>query len=121
MDIPVYFTVPLFLVEPEFLCSAIVDLDIVEIPFVEIQVYILPVMSEHPSCLSVYVPVVHRAAGFRSCIGIYPCFKSAGMDIVHYRFQSRRESRGVRDHCPVSVPVAEKAVIDVDIPVPAVA
>ena len=109
--------VALGLIQPEVAAAAVVYLDEVEVPFVEIPLRVGNIVSVKSGSESVQVVVVARTAGVMACIRVDSRLEAEGMYAVNklsHPFTALRKALRVGNHTAEGVPVAEESVIDVD-------
>ena len=110
--------VTLALVEVELLArAAVVDLDEVEAPLVEIEVGILLLVPVEPHAHAVGVGIPQRTAGVGARVGVDTRPQAKAVDMVDDALDAVGEAFGVGLQHALLVAVAEEAVVDVDIAV----
>ena len=98
--------------------SAVIDLDEVEVQFLEEEVAVLLVVAVEPHVMGYGVAPVVVAAGVGARIRVYTRLQAQSVDVVHHALQSPWEAHGVYEQLSrLGIASSEISVIDVDVPV----
>jgi hypothetical protein len=111
-------SVPLPFVQVELLSgTAIVYLDKVETPLVEVKVGILLLMAVQADAYPIGIGIPKRTAGIGSGIGVDTGFQTEAMDVVSHIFDAFGETFRMCLQSPFLITVSEETVVDVNVTV----
>ena len=98
--------------------TAVIDLDEVEVQFLEEEVAVLLVVAVEPHVMGYRVATIIVAAGVGARIRVYARLQAESVDVIHHALQSPWEAHGVYEQLScLGIASSEISVIDVDVPV----